>query len=126
MRKFSLQRLISFPSKSEEECTGIWQKVHISLILIEENSYYSSKESTEYIKDITKIENITKNCRRHEGRQSTSRILRNHHHSSLQKNLWCNNVASSMEAVGAGDLAAEDGTTSTSAVFSSCTSSSSS
>jgi hypothetical protein len=33
----------------------------------EERSYYSSKESTDYIKDITNIENITKNCRRHEG-----------------------------------------------------------
>jgi hypothetical protein len=31
---------------------------YISLIWIEENSYYSSKESTDYTKDITEIENI--------------------------------------------------------------------
>jgi hypothetical protein len=62
------------------------------LIWIEENSYYSSKDSTDYIKDITKTENITKNCRRHEGCESTSISLHHHHHSSLQKNLWCNNA----------------------------------
>jgi hypothetical protein len=48
------------PAKSEEECTKVEQKIQISLIWIEENSYYSSKESVDYIKDITEIENITK------------------------------------------------------------------
>jgi hypothetical protein len=42
--------------------------VHISLICIEENSYYSSMESTDYTKDITETENIIENYRRHEGR----------------------------------------------------------
>jgi hypothetical protein len=32
----------------------------------------------DYRKDITKTENITKDCRRHEGNQSTSMTL--HHH----------------------------------------------
>jgi hypothetical protein len=41
--------------------------VHISLIWIEENSYYSSKESTDHIKDITETENIIKNYMMHEG-----------------------------------------------------------
>jgi hypothetical protein len=53
------------------------------LIWIEENSYYSSKESIDYIKDIAEIENITKNGRRHEWRKSISRDLHHHHHSSL-------------------------------------------
>jgi hypothetical protein len=46
----------------------------------------------DYIKDITETENITKNGKRHEGRQSTSMSLHHHHHSSLQKNLRCTNV----------------------------------
>jgi hypothetical protein len=49
-----------FPVKSEEKRTEVEQKIQISFIWIEENSYYSSKESVDYIKDITETENITK------------------------------------------------------------------
>jgi hypothetical protein len=52
----------------------------------------SSKESTDYIKDITEIENITKDYRRHEGNQSTSMILHHHPNSSTQKGRWSRNA----------------------------------
>jgi hypothetical protein len=55
-----LQWLISFPAKSKEEHTEVEQKIYGSLNWIEKNSYYSSKESMDYIKDITETENITK------------------------------------------------------------------
>jgi hypothetical protein len=59
-QKFSSQWLISFPAKSEKEHTEVEQKIQISLIWIEENSYYSSEESMDYIKGITETENIIK------------------------------------------------------------------
>jgi hypothetical protein len=49
-----------FPAKSEEESTEVERKIQILLIWIEENSYYSSKESMDYIKGITETENIIK------------------------------------------------------------------
>jgi hypothetical protein len=58
--KFSSQCLISFPAKSEEEHVEIEQKIQISLFWIEYNSYYCSKESIDYIKDITETENTMK------------------------------------------------------------------
>jgi pullulanase/glycogen debranching enzyme len=44
----------------EEEHTEVEQKIQMSLIWIKENSYYSSKESMGYIKDITETENTIK------------------------------------------------------------------
>jgi hypothetical protein len=49
-----------FPAKSEEEHTEVEQKIQILLFWIKENSYYNSKESMNYIKNITETENITK------------------------------------------------------------------
>jgi hypothetical protein len=45
MLKFSLKWLISILSKSEEEHTDIQQKIKISLIWIEDNSYCISTRS---------------------------------------------------------------------------------
>jgi hypothetical protein len=36
------------------------QKIQVSLTWIKENSYYSSKDTTDYTKDKTKIEETTK------------------------------------------------------------------
>jgi hypothetical protein len=54
------------------------QKIHILLTWIEENSYSSSKDSTCYTKDITKIEETTKDWNMHEGCESTSITLHNY------------------------------------------------
>jgi acetyl-CoA carboxylase beta subunit len=74
-----------FPVKSEEKRTEVEQKIQISFIWIEENSYCSSKESVDYIKDITETENITKDWNRHEECESTSMILHYHPNLSAQE-----------------------------------------
>jgi hypothetical protein len=55
-----IRKALSFHRSWNINTESYQQKIQISLIWIEENSYYSSKDSTDYIKDVTKIEESTK------------------------------------------------------------------
>jgi hypothetical protein len=55
-----IRKALSFYRSQNINTKLYQQKIQISLIWIEENSYYSSKDFMNYIKDITEIEEITK------------------------------------------------------------------
>jgi hypothetical protein len=55
-----MRKALSFHRSQNIYTKSYQQKIQISLIWIEENSYYSSKDSTNYIKNITKEEETTK------------------------------------------------------------------
>jgi hypothetical protein len=53
-------KALSFHQSQNINIESYQQKIQISLTWIEDNPYYSSKDSTDYTKDITKVEETTK------------------------------------------------------------------
>jgi hypothetical protein len=75
-----MHRDLIISSRSEEKHASKYQqKTQSSLIWIEKNSYYSSKESMDYISDITEIEDV--------------KVVLRHFHQSRSRAARCGSFA---------------------------------